>query len=114
MKTFNYEKALSVCGDDVELLRELIDLFKQQSPQLMADIQKAIKATQPDKLARAAHTLKGSLANLGGTAACEIAHKLETMGLDNNITGAETLFQNLTREVEKFEHEAANLERTSV
>ena len=66
----------------------------------------ASQARSPRWLQRAAHRIKGSLANLGAAAACETAMKLESMGADNRLEQAEATFEELVDEVRQFELEA--------
>jgi CheY-like chemotaxis protein len=63
-------------GND-RLLSRLIALYRDDSSQLLADIDVALKAGDADGVARAAHTLKSSSANLGATNVAAIARQIE-------------------------------------
>ena len=112
-KVFDYEKAMKVTAHDSELTQESITLFRQQSPQPLHDIGEAVADGDADRIFRAAHAIKGSLANLGGTVAACTAAKLETMGRENNITLAAKTLRQLKREVAEFEEVTADLERAT-
>jgi signal transduction histidine kinase/DNA-binding response OmpR family regulator len=63
-------------GND-RLLARLIALYRDDSSQLLADIDNALKVGDADGVARAAHTLKSSSANLGATNVAAIARQIE-------------------------------------
>jgi len=59
------------------LVSELIDLYMQDTPTLLEAIRAAIIAQDAMTLRRAAHTCKGSSANLGATELAHLCHELE-------------------------------------
>jgi CheY-like chemotaxis protein len=63
-------------GND-RLLARLIALYRDDSSQLLADIDNAMKTGDAEGVARAAHTLKSSSANLGATNVAAIARQIE-------------------------------------
>jgi signal transduction histidine kinase/DNA-binding response OmpR family regulator len=60
------------------LLSRLIALYRDDSSQLLADIDNGLKSGDAEAIARAAHTLKSSSANLGATGVAAIARQIET------------------------------------
>ena len=90
--SFDMNVALDRVGGDEEILKEIAELFVEDAPSLMADIQQAIQANDTGALERAAHTMKGSVANFGAEAAVEAAMRLETMGRESNLADMETVF----------------------
>jgi len=64
-------------GGDARLLRELIVLYRAESPLLRRAVRKAAAGGNADALRRAAHALKGSLGTLGATRAFDAATALE-------------------------------------
>jgi len=63
-------------GND-RLLSRLIALYRDDSSQLLADLDNAMRSGDADGVARAAHTLKSSSANLGATNVAAIARQIE-------------------------------------
>jgi CheY-like chemotaxis protein len=63
-------------GQD-RLLSRLIALYRDDSSQLLADIDNGLKVNDAEAVARAAHTLKSSSANLGATNVAAIARQIE-------------------------------------
>lgn len=66
--------------DDPAFLRELVDVFLEDVPQRLAEIEKALAASDAALLTRAAHTIKGSGGNFGATDLSTIAQQLEQQG----------------------------------
>lgn len=87
---------------DWELLEHLVTLFVDTYPDLMAEIQDAIQNRDSSALHRAAHSLKGSVSNLGGTAAQEAALKLEQMGRKDDLQNVDEAYLSLVEEVSRF------------
>ena len=73
---------------DPELLAEVVSLFLETYPQLLSSIEDAILRKDAAALCRAAHTLKGAVANFGAKAVVEQAEALETMGKDGKLSSA--------------------------
>lgn len=69
--------ALERVGGDADLLSEIAGLFLREYPELLAAMQSALARQEATELERAAHSLKGSIANFGAAAAVEAAFTLE-------------------------------------
>ncbi len=74
------ELALSRVGGDVELLKEIADLFLEEYPKVLDELRTAIARGDAKDLERTAHGLKGSVSNFGARTAVEAARTLESMG----------------------------------
>ena len=96
---FDRELALASVEGDGELLREVVGLFLEEYPKTMTEIRAAIEEGDPHRLNRAAHALKGSVGNFGGRKAFDAALRLEMMGKDNNLGGADLVFSSLAEEL---------------
>ena len=57
--TLDLALALEEVDGDEELLREMAQVFLEDHPRLMATLREAVAACDPERLRRAAHTLKG-------------------------------------------------------
>lgn len=66
--------------DDPAFLRELIDVFLEDVPQRIAEIEKALASSDAVLLTRAAHTIKGSGSNFGAAALGQVALQMEHQG----------------------------------
>jgi histidine phosphotransfer protein HptB len=77
-------------GDNDEFLREIAGIFFEDTPLRIAELDQSLVAGDTPRFTRAAHSIKGSSANLGAVALRTVAEKLEyqarTTGLDNVAT----------------------------
>lgn len=77
-------------GDEDEFLREITGIFLEDTPLRIAELDQGLAEGDLAKFTRAAHSIKGSSANLGATALRIVAENLEhharTCGLQD-VTG---------------------------
>jgi PAS domain S-box-containing protein len=99
-ETIDWGQVLEQTGGSVETLRELVALFAVECPKLMRRMQDAITNNAPSELQQAAHTLKGSLQIFGVKRPATAAFRLETLGRDRNLAGAEEAWSALVREID--------------
>ncbi len=99
---FDREQALESVDGDMELFREVVGIFFEEYPAMMAEIKTSISTCAPQRLNRAAHALKGSVSNFGATSAFDFALKLETMGRSGNIADSQELYALLADEMERL------------
>mgnify|MGYP001224698022 CR=1 FL=1 len=69
---------------------------------MLSAIREAIAQGDDEALARAAHRLKGSVGNFGARRAVEAALRLEDMGREGDLSGAEEGYQMLETGIEHF------------
>lgn len=84
---------------DVNLLRELVELFAEEVPGMLARIDKAIKHGSPSDLEKASHKIKGSMLQFSAHGAAAIALQLEENGRIGLVAGADNLLQKLRQEI---------------
>jgi signal transduction histidine kinase/DNA-binding response OmpR family regulator/HPt (histidine-containing phosphotransfer) domain-containing protein len=92
---FDREEALEQCLGSTEMLGQLIRVFLQNADQMMEAIRQAISAHDAKALQRSAHTFKGAAGNLASKRSYELALRLEQMGRNNDMTGANEAFAQL-------------------
>ena len=106
---FDREQAMKTTGDDMELLRELIEVFLDQRDELLEQIETAIERKDPATLQRAAHSMKGALLNLGGRAAGEVALQLEVKGAEGSTEDVDNILQQLKTAIAEFEQAVSDI-----
>ncbi len=72
----------SVGGDFVS---ELIATFEEEAPELIAEMRRALSASEAEGFRRAAHSLKSNANTFGATRLAELARELETMARANDL-----------------------------
>ena len=85
---FDEQAALAHTGGDRALLKRIIKIFRAGRPSLTRRIERAVAQRNAEALWMAAHTLKGSIATVGGAAASAAAAGLEQMGRENRFDAA--------------------------
>jgi signal transduction histidine kinase/HPt (histidine-containing phosphotransfer) domain-containing protein len=101
-EAFDPKQALKGVNGDMDLLREVVRIFLEESPGMMAEIETAIDEKDAARLDRAAHVLKGSVGNFGSRSTFDLALRLEMMAKDRKIDGAEEIFNALSEEMERL------------
>lgn len=82
------QDALSRLDDDHELLRDIIEIYLEDSPPLFDKIRHAVMASDSQTLQRAAHNLKGLAVTLSAADVAATASRLEHMGASNALGDA--------------------------
>jgi len=85
---------------DRELLAELVELFMADGRVLIERIENAVAGSDPEAVRRAAHTLKGAVANFCAPAAVSAALALETAGRNHQLSDARALLDRLRHEID--------------
>ncbi len=83
---FDLEAALDRCGGDSDLLRNMVQIFLQQSETLRVEIGAAVARGDAPALERTAHRLKGSIGNFSAPRAFAAAQRLEDLGRHGDLT----------------------------
>jgi signal transduction histidine kinase/DNA-binding response OmpR family regulator/HPt (histidine-containing phosphotransfer) domain-containing protein len=80
--------ALARVDGDEFLLRELVQVFLDESPRQLIKLQHAIETVDPEEIERTAHSLKGELSYLGLPTVAQKARDLERMGHERTLQPA--------------------------
>ena len=91
-------KFMERIGNDESLLREVTDIFLDQTPKLMERLREAVASRSAEVLERTAHSIKGDLAYFGSSAA-DHARELERMGREHDLAEADRQLALLEAEV---------------
>lgn len=83
-----------------ELFRELAELFISNKDNLIAPLEKAIAERNSTGIGKAAHTIKGAVANFSATGAFDAAYELERIGKNNELEKVNDARERLIRELE--------------
>jgi HPt (histidine-containing phosphotransfer) domain-containing protein len=99
---FDRAGMLERLGDDAELLGEVLDVFMEELPEMISDLQKAISGQNAEAVMRAAHSLKGALLNVSADSSAELAFKLEEQGRAERLDGTRELLAELEVELDRL------------
>jgi len=87
---------------DRKLLAEIVDIFRVESPRMLADLRRCLETGDARGVMEAAHALKGCVGNFGGRAAADAALVLERMGREGALSGGGGRLAELEREVDRL------------
>jgi two-component system sensor histidine kinase/response regulator len=93
---------LARVGGDRSVLKEVIALFLEDCPRLIAAIREALAAGDADAVHRAAHALKGSAGNFDAKEVTALAQRLEARAREGNLETAQQTFAALESATTKF------------
>lgn len=97
------EAALKLVGGDEDILREVIGVFLEQDyPEQLKRLKDGINQQEAQTVKAAAHGIKGAVSSFGSAALSSTALRLEEMGRNNDLTGAEVALQELEQGVKQF------------
>ncbi len=95
-------EALQRCMGNVQLLARMLDKFQERSLQDLEELGKLISEQDAPQVARVAHALKGSAANLSVKHVCDWAGQLEAIGRDGDWDQAVSCLDRLKEEIDRF------------
>jgi PAS domain S-box-containing protein len=107
--TLDEAELLDRVGGDRALLRDIVSMFLDASPRSLAELREAAARGDAAALHRQAHTFKGMVGHFGATEAVEAALRLETMGGDGDLAGADAACAALEVAVARLRPELARL-----
>ncbi|HVX59519.1 MAG TPA: response regulator [Pirellulales bacterium] len=101
----DWSAALDQAAGDRDLMRDLVEVFLEEKPRLLAQIRDSLEAADAAVLQRAAHTLKGCLQHLAAATAAESAAALELLGKSGRLDQAPAAFNELLVQLELLDAE---------
>lgn len=92
-------RALVQVEGDEKLLHEIIAIFMEEAPKLLAKLRQAIATRDVELLERTAHNLKGQLGYLGAGAAAQKSRELEDTGHRGDLARAPQIADELEKQI---------------
>jgi len=99
---FNIERLQLLFDGDLSLLQQILGIVQTDFPQLCTKLGHAIDTGNIEMIHRHAHTLKGSLANVGGDKASSIAAGIDTSATTNDLKKCAKEFAGLRPAIDDF------------
>jgi signal transduction histidine kinase/two-component SAPR family response regulator len=92
------DRLTELAGGDTEKLRELVELYLQQTTQQIVQIEAAVSANKAEEVRRVAHSCAGASATLGMTRLVPLLRDLERQGAEGSLPNAAQVCQDIARE----------------
>ena len=86
---------------DGALLASIVEEFLSEAQRQLALLGEAVAEGDPQTVERAAHSIKGSSANIGATRLAELTGYLEALGRGGALGGAASVFDDVALELER-------------
>ena len=102
---FDRDRALARMDNDVELFKEIVQIYFSEVPEQTAGMATALKNSDRVQIERLAHSLKSSSGNVGASLTSEIARQIEDGAREKSIEVLSELFTKMQSEFEKFKIE---------
>lgn len=96
----DWSSALNACGDDKQLLNELMEILLREVPELVGELHRAIDAQESSVAGRVAHTIKGSFRFFGETPVGDSCRKIEKHCLAKEFDKATAQTLSLQKELD--------------
>ncbi len=111
---FDKNALIKAFDNDWDFLKEVIDMFIADYPQMLKNIHDAIQTKDAPALQRTAHALKGMLGNFQVESATKKAYNLEKMGTEGNLEQAADIYTQLSTELDSLESMFLELSRETM
>jgi CheY-like chemotaxis protein len=98
------ERLLDFANGDAENLRELVELYLQQTSRQIAQLASAVEAHSGDEVKRLAHSCAGASSTCGMTVITPLLRELERQGHEGLQPDAPQLAQDTSREFERIKN----------
>ena len=97
------ERMREISMGDEAFLRELIDLFLEDTPRQIEALRQAVASQNIVGVHQGAHRLKGAGRNLGAQPFSEVCRQIETLGRKGDLAAASALMPNLESEFSRLQ-----------
>jgi CheY-like chemotaxis protein/nitrogen-specific signal transduction histidine kinase len=98
------DRLLEFSDGSIENLRELVDLYLDQTGEQLEQLKSAVTANNPSEVRRLAHSCAGASATCGMRRLVPTLRELERQGNNGKLLTANRLFQEATREFARIRH----------
>jgi CheY-like chemotaxis protein len=96
-------------GGDTALLRDLVRIYRETSPELLEQIDRALTGKDAKRLRNAAHALKGAVSNFAAVPTMQACAALESIGASGNLAEAAAAREELGKHLGSFHAKLATI-----
>lgn len=102
---FDSQRFLQSLADDMELARELLAAFLEDSPERNQSLAEALQAGDTDTASRLAHSLKGMCGVVRAEQLVNLALNMEQAAKNGNLEKTKTLYGDFDKKLSKAHEE---------
>jgi HPt (histidine-containing phosphotransfer) domain-containing protein len=96
------DRLMDLADGNSENLRELVDLYFEQTARQLAQLEAAVRANKTGEVRHLAHSCVGASATLGMNRIVTMLRELERQGADGALVNAESLCADAAREFKRI------------
>lgn len=100
---FDYEDFLERIDGDTDLLKEVLVIFLEDTPDLFSELDSGIKNRDVKAVERAAHTLKGAAANISAKRLQGLSHQLLLQTRKEELAYTENVYDDMVKNYNELE-----------
>lgn len=90
------------CMGNIALLERVLDQFHKRLPEELAELERALELRDSEQVARVAHRIKGTSANVSADGLQRAAAEIEDLGRTGSVTDVPTRLERLRSEWERY------------
>jgi CheY-like chemotaxis protein len=98
----DFSQLLARTGGSRELLGQMVEIFREECPRLLAAVREALDRKDCEALEDSAHALKGTVGNFSAGPAAEASRELEIMARGGDLEGTDEIYGRLKQEIERL------------
>lgn len=99
----DFERLRDVCGDDAEMIDEIVELYFSQTSEQLVELEHAVSAKNFDDIYKSAHKIVGGSMTCGMNAVVPFMRELEQIGRSQNGENAAQLLQQAQTAFERMQ-----------
>ena len=99
----DFERLREVCGDDAEMINEIVELYFSQTREQLDELEKALPEKNYDGIYKAAHKIAGGSLTCGMNAIVQPIRELEQIGRNQTGDNIEDLLEQARRAFEQMQ-----------
>lgn len=111
-KKFDLQKVLERVDNDFLLLQEIIEIFLEESAELLQDISESIKSENAEGVRVAIHTFKGAVGNFYAPRSTELADKISIFIKQSDYSKSKECCLLLEKEINMLNKELAEVAKS--
>lgn len=100
---FDYDDFLYRIDGDVDLLKEVIQIFLEDTPGLLTNLYAEIKGGDTEAVERAAHTLKGAAANISAKRLQQLSQHIQLALKENDAIDLEPFIDHFKKNFKELD-----------
>jgi HPt (histidine-containing phosphotransfer) domain-containing protein len=101
-EVLNLQELYNRCMGNIDLVQRILEKFQQQLPEELAELERVLELNDAEQIARAAHRIKGTSANMSAEGLRRTAAEIETLCRSGHEADLPAPFERLRCECKKY------------